>query len=177
MSNYLDLSLESNRLKLIPASLNYAEEMCKEFTSEITKYMWPSAPKSQRDIKNHILFQQKKMEQGEELFLVIKKKDTEEFLGCAGFHQINSQTPELGIWLKKSAHGFNYGFEAINLLKNWAEENINYQYLKYPVARQNIFSRKIAEKMGGKLQDEYIKTNESGQLLDEVEYRFYKVRE
>ncbi len=46
MSNYLDLSLQSNRIKLIPASLIYTEEICTEFTTEITKYMWPSAPKT-----------------------------------------------------------------------------------------------------------------------------------
>lgn len=176
MPNYLHLTLQSERLQLIPVSLKYAEDLCKEFDSEITEYLWPSAPKTQEEISKHITEQQSKMQAGKEIALVIVNKANQDFLGYAGLHQANSKTPELGIWLKKTAHGFHYGFEAMNLLKTWAETNLNYDYLKYPVVRQNIPSRKIAEKMGGIIEDEYIKTSEAGKLLDEVEYRFYGVK-
>ncbi|WP_230305160.1 GNAT family N-acetyltransferase, partial [Legionella pneumophila] len=137
--------------------------------------MWPSAPKTQEEINQHISEQQIKMQEGTEIALVILNEENQAFLGYACLHQANTKTPELGIWLKKSAHGFHYGFETINLLKTWAETNLVYDYLKYPVVRHNIPSRKLAEKMGGIIQDEYIKTSESGKLLDEVEYRFYGV--
>jgi RimJ/RimL family protein N-acetyltransferase len=107
---------------------------------------------------------------------LIIKKDSCEFLGYISIHQVNSKTPELGIWLKKDAHGFHYGYEALNLLKNWAEHRLHYEYLKYPVVKINIASRKLAEKLGGCIEDEYIKMSESGNELDEVEYRFYKNR-
>lgn len=175
MPNYLHLVLKSERLQLIPISLNYAEELCKEFTAEITEHMWPSAPKTQEEINQHISEQQIKMQEGTEIALVILNEENQDFLGYACLHQASTRTPELGIWLKKSAHGFHYGFEAMNLLKTWAETNLVYDYLKYPVVRQNIPSRKIAEKMGGIIEDEYTKASESGKLLDEVEYRFYGV--
>lgn len=129
--------------------------------------MWPSAPKSQEEIDHHILLKQKQMENGEEIALLIIKKDACEFLGYISIHQVNSKTPELGIWLKKSAHGFHYGYEALNLLKNWAEHHLHYNYLKYPVDKKNIASR---GKLGGRIEDEYIKMSESGNELDEVEY-------
>ena len=173
MSNYLHLILESERLQLIPVSLKYANDLRKEFTAETTEHMWPNAPKTQEEINQHIAEQQNKMQMGVEIALVIVNKANQNFLGYASLHQANSKTPELGIWLKKSAHGFHYGFEAMNLLKIWAETHLIYDYLKYPVVRHNIPSRKLAEKMGGIVEDEYIKTSESGKLLDEVEYRFY----
>ena len=114
------------------------------------------------------------MQNAEKISLLIVDKDSEEFLGYISIHQVNTKTPELGIWLKKSAHGYNYGYEALHLLKIWAETNLHYDYLKYPVDKQNIPSRKLAEKLGGRIEDKYIKTSESGNLLDEVEYRFYK---
>ncbi|MDP1603846.1 MAG: GNAT family N-acetyltransferase [Legionella sp.] len=173
MLDYLQLTLESKRVKLIPISRKYAKDICREFTAEVTQYMWPSAPKTQTEINQHILDQRLKMQNEEEIALIIAEKSSLEFLGYTCLHKADSKTPELGIWLKKGAHGFNYGFEALNLLKTWAETNIEYDYLKYPVVRTNIPSCKIAEKMGGIIKDEYFKTSESGKLLDEVEYRFY----
>lgn len=149
MPNYQHLTLKSERLQLIPVSLKYSEDLCKEFTAEITEHMWPSAPKTQKEINQHISEQQIKMQAGTEIALVIINKENQDFLGYACLHQANTKTPELGIWLKKSAHGFHYGFEAMNLLKTWAETNLAFDYLKYPVVRHNISSRKLAEKMGG----------------------------
>ncbi|HRD71299.1 MAG TPA: GNAT family N-acetyltransferase [Legionella sp.] len=173
MPNYLLLTLKSERLLLLPVSLKYSEDLCKEFTAEITEHMWPSAPKTQEEINQHISEKQIKMQAGTEIAFVIVNNADQSFLGYASLHQANTRTPELGIWLKKSAHGFHYGFEAMNLLKTWAENNLVYDYIKYPVVRHNIPSRKIAERMNGVIEDEYIKASESGKLLDEVEYRFY----
>ncbi|MEH2435865.1 MAG: GNAT family N-acetyltransferase [Nostoc sp.] len=83
-------------------------------------------------------------------------------------------TPELGIWLKKSAHGHGFGREAIHVLKDWVDKNLEYNYLSYPVDKRNIPSRKIAESLRGKIFREFQQINKSGYLLDEVEYRIYK---
>ena len=172
--DFTQLCLIAKRIKLIPIDMRYAKEICKNFTAEITVHMWPSAPKSQAEINQHILNKQNEMQNGEEIALLIIDKITDEFLGYASLHLVKSMTPEMGIWLKKAAQGHQYGFEALNLLKTWAETNLSYDYLKYPVAKQNFASRKLAEKLGGTVAAEYIKTSESGNLLDEVEYRFYQ---
>ena len=174
MTDYLQLKIISDRLKLIPISLSYAHDICEHFTAEITRYMWPSAPKTQEEINTHIFIKQREMKNGEEISLLIVKKDSDEFLGYLSLHRVNSKTPELGIWLKKNAQGAGFGYEALNQFKAWIESNLTYDYLKYPVDKKNIPSRKLAEKLGGKIEDEYAKISESGNVLDEVEYRFYK---
>jgi RimJ/RimL family protein N-acetyltransferase len=154
--------------------MEYANAICINFTAEITRYMWPSAPKTQEEINQHILLKQSQMKNGEEISMIITDKESGEFLGYASIHQVNSKTPELGIWLKKEAHGHHYGYEAMLMLKTWLSDNLQYDYIKYPVDKNNIPSCKIAEKMGGKVEDRYIKISESGNKLDEIEYRFYK---
>jgi hypothetical protein len=46
--NLLDITIETKRLLLKPISYNYVDEIFKEFTSEITKYMYPK-PASNMD--------------------------------------------------------------------------------------------------------------------------------
>lgn len=174
MPNFTDLILISPRITLTPVTPKYAKDICTHFTPEVTRYMWPSAPKSQEEINQHISHKQIQMQKGEEIALVIAAKDTNEFLGYISVHKVNSSTPELGIWLKQEAQGHRYAYDAMSLLKNWLEQHLTYDYLTYPVDKKNLPSRKLAEKLGGIVEAEYIKTSESGNLLDEVEYRFQK---
>ena len=103
---------------------------------------------------------------------VIIDKETGEFLGCCGLHGKNNvRTPELGIWLKKDAHGKKLGREAIKTLCYWAVKNIDFEYLIYPVDRANISSCKIPEYLGGIIFDEKKVENMSGNILDEVVYK------
>lgn len=51
----------------------------------------------------------------------ITHKETAEFLGIAGLHNLNSAAPELGIWTKISSHGNHYGKEAIGGLIEYAK--------------------------------------------------------
>ncbi len=178
-TNGVDLSqiqLEGEKLLCKTVCMEYAEDICKNFTAKVTKWMWPSAPKTQAQINQHILEQQEAMSKGEELALLVLKKETQEFLGYIAIHALNTATPEMGIWLKEEAHGQGYGFEALSLLKNWANENLSFDYLKYPVEKNNIASQALSEKLGGKVEAEYIKKSEDGRILDEVEYRLYKFR-
>lgn len=41
-----------------------------------------------------------------------------------------------------------------------ASAYVEYKYLKYPIDKANIPSQKLAEKLGGKVEDEYITTSE-----------------
>jgi [ribosomal protein S5]-alanine N-acetyltransferase len=108
------------------------------------------------------------------LVLAILEEEKSEFLGLAGLHNIKSKTPEIGIWIKKSAHGNKYGLEAITAFIHWAKTNIDYTHLRYPVDKRNIASRRIPEMNGGIIMKEYKKINQRGFELDEVEYWIYK---
>lgn len=170
----LKVIIESERLRLVPTSEKYAEEIFKEFTPEITEFMYPKSPKRIEETLAFIRSSIEKMNEDEELQVVILDKKTGEFIGHGGLKGLKSAAPEPGIWIKKGAFGHKYGREAVRALKEWAEHNLRYKYLVYPVAKKNIPSRKIAESLGGVVEREMKKTNMSGNILDMVEYRIYK---
>ncbi|MCG6134729.1 MAG: GNAT family N-acetyltransferase [Nostoc sp. LLA-1] len=174
MINLLNLEILTQRLLLRSISLQYQADIFREFTEEITTYTYPRVPKSISETELFINESLREMASGDNLIVVILKKDAQEFLGCSGIHNLNSKYPELGIWLKKSAHGNRYGLETITALKDWAERNLDYEYLIYPVDKANIPSRKITEKLGGQIVKEYEKTNLSGKTLHLLEYRILK---
>jgi RimJ/RimL family protein N-acetyltransferase len=167
-------SITTERLLLVPLSQEYAHVIFDNFTHEITTYMFPAAPKRIDDTLAYINEQLPKIQSGENFHVVILEKTTQKFLGGAGISTLTSATPELGIWIKKTAHGHHYGREAIHGLKQWADAYLTYDYLIYPVDKRNIPSRKIAESLGGVIAKEYKKENMSGKLLDEIEYHIYK---
>lgn len=167
----MNISIQTDRLSLVPISRDHAQDIFREFTKEITTFMYPKPADKIEDTYQFIDDAIKKNDGDEQLQMVIFNKETKEFLGCAGLHSINTRTPELGIWVKKSAHGFGYGREAMSGLEKWAQENLDFDYIKYPVDKRNIPSRKIPESLGGVVALEFKQKNMSGDELDEVEYR------
>jgi [ribosomal protein S5]-alanine N-acetyltransferase len=173
-SNLLQVKISSNRLILRAIAVDFQEDIFREFTEKITIYMFPRSPGNISDTKLFITESLKKMIRGDEIILVILEKKSQEFLGCTGIHKLKSDSPEIGIWLKKSAHGYGYGLETVTTLKEWADENLDYEYLIYPVDVANIPSRRIPERLGGESFREYDKVNLSGRVLHLLEYRIPK---
>ncbi len=170
----LNVTIETERLLLVPISVKYSQEIFKEFTPEITRFMYPKSPEKIEETMAYILDRTERMKKGEEIVITILDKNTKEFLGGSGLHHLNTRVLEFGIWIKKDAHGHKYGQEAIAGIKKWAEDNLEFDYFIYPADRENIASRKIAESLGGKVHKEYKQESLSGTLLDEVEYRIEK---
>ena len=107
-----------------------------------------------------------------ELVCVVLEKEQKTFLGCCGLHARPSwPEPELGIWIKASAHWYGYGREAVQTMAHWAFHHLNSTSLIYPVDRQNNPSRNIAESLGGVVTAEKKVLTQRGTLLDEVVYR------
>lgn len=162
--------IETERLLLEPVSIDYTEQMLQELTDEITRYMAIYSPKSIDEEVDFVNRSLDKMRKGIEFTAVILDKNTREYLGGAGIHHIDTKTPEFGVWTKKSAHGKKIGREAVTGLKTWADKNLDYDYLIYPVHKDNIPSRKIAESLGGVVMSSEIKITPWGKKLDEVIY-------
>jgi len=172
--DFTELTIETDRLRLSPISDQFREERFQEFTAEIAEFMYPKPHDTIDGIDEWTTKSRIKMKKGEDYTVMVLRKDTREFLGCGGLHNPHTKHPELGIWIKKLAHGNNYGREAVTALKNWADEHLDYEYITYPVDKRNIASRKIAESLGGKIGKEYRQKNIAGKELDEVEYWIYK---
>lgn len=173
MRDFTNIFIETPRLLLIPISSQYREDIFREFTKDITKFMFPQPNKDIAEVDKFIQESQKEMKKGTNMQMVLLDKETKEFLGCPGLHHIDRKDPEMGIWIKKSAQGNKYGQEAMLALKQWADEHLDYEYIIYPVAIKNIASRKIPELLGGEVVREYIGENQLGEKMEEVEYRIY----
>lgn len=164
--------IAGERIRLVSVSDKFAQEIFQEFTSEVTRFMFPKPPDKFEETVEFISHCRAGMRAGNDLVLVILLKQTDEFLGCCGLHvKDNVRQPELGVWLKMGAHGHGYGRKAITLLVEWAKTHIDLDGFVYPVDRQNIASCKIPESLGGKIIEEVQKTSLSGHILDEVVYR------
>ncbi len=95
MENIQDIIIETERLLLVPTTQEHAHEIFKEFTDEITKYMFPNSPKEINETQAWIGDVIKRRAAGEELQMTILDKNTKEFLGNVGLHGIKEAIPEL----------------------------------------------------------------------------------
>ena len=173
MISPMDVVIETERLRLVPASEEFAETIFREFTATITEFMFPKPPVEIEETLTFIRGARERMQAGRDLECAILLKQTDEYIGGGGLHHLERDTPELGIWIKKAAHGHAYGREAVTALARWAFENLKVCHLIYPVDRQNIPSRKIPESLGGRIEAEYRFTNQSGRELNLLVYHIH----
>ncbi|VAW98709.1 hypothetical protein MNBD_GAMMA19-1505 [hydrothermal vent metagenome] len=164
--------LNSRRLMLAPVSRAFAEDIFKEFTADITRYMRPKPARHIDEICRFIDVSVEKMNAGDQLVMAILDAETVQFSGVCAIHgKEQGITAELGIWLKKSAQGKSLGREAIALLVQWAKYNLALSHLIYSVDKNNIPSRKIAESLGGVVVSEGQRKSQSDRHLDELVYQ------
>jgi [ribosomal protein S5]-alanine N-acetyltransferase len=164
------LTIETERLRLVPASTHYAEQIFLEFREPITAYLNHAPPESVDIVKKRIQDRETQIKSGSQLFMVVLRKDSSEFFGCFALEDLHQTNPELGGWLKQSAHGNRYGQEAAAALQQWADKNLQHDHVVWPCAAMNTPSRKLAESLGGKVCREYEKKTASGNVFPYVEY-------
>ncbi|MBN2795197.1 MAG: GNAT family N-acetyltransferase [Clostridia bacterium] len=167
------LTLTTERLFLRAISEEDIEPVFKNFTKDIATYMGPQPSEDISGVYTFVKSSLTGLKEGTNLQMVILRKETEEFLGCVGLHDLN-QDPELGLWLKKEAHGNGYGLEAISSVIQWARASIAFDHLKYPVDQRNAPSKRIPEYFNGKIVNRYKEKNMAGEVLDLLEYWIYE---
>ena len=180
--NIQELQIETPRLLLVPTTEQYAQEIFQEFDQETTKYMMPISPENIEETLQWIVSALEKRKNNEELQMTFLDKTSKEFLGNVGLHKIKTSTPELGIWIKKSAYGKKLWREAVGALVDRANANLDFEYMTYPVDQRNIASRKIAESFGGVVEKDeqgneiviYEQSLDPNKILQAVVYRIYK---
>jgi ribosomal-protein-alanine N-acetyltransferase len=171
-ASLLDVSISGERVRLVPTTHEHAESIFREFTEEITRFMYPRPAARIEETLEFIESSRERMAVGANLQLTILSRETGEFLGCCGLHgESNPKSPELGIWVKRAAHGRGYGREAIAALVGWASDNLVVGHILYPVDRNNLASRKIPESLGGTIVAEKSDVGHGGNPLDLVIYR------
>ncbi len=169
-----EIQIETDRLRLLPISMDFAGDLFREFTPEITRFMFPKPPDEIEDTYQFIQQSKFCMEKELDLVMIITDRSGSGFIGCCGLHKIHTPHPELGIWIRTGAHGNGYGYESVAAMVRWAEQELDYEYLIYPVDERNTASRRIPKRLGGQAFRAYEKKNESGNLLRIVVYRIFK---
>jgi [ribosomal protein S5]-alanine N-acetyltransferase len=159
------------RLRLTPVVEDDAEDIFREFTPAIATYMIPSPPDS--ILGTHAFVEQTKGRRvgDRELIVTLRTREEARFVGVVGLHALAvPKRAEIGLWLAADTHRKGLGFEGCSALLAWAEECFDLDVVEYPVDRRNIASRKLAEKLGGRITDERRQATQSGAVLDEVVY-------
>lgn len=146
MNSLQKIVIETPRLKLIAINHNFAQDIFDNLTFKITRYMFPLPAKQIEETIKFINSSMEKQTKWTDIIIIIIDKKTWEFLWWSWAHNLNSPTPELWIRLKEAAHWKKYWSETIWWLIKRINENYNYEYLIYPVDKDNIPSRKLAEK-------------------------------
>jgi RimJ/RimL family protein N-acetyltransferase len=171
--DFSQLRINSPRLLLVPSTGQFSSDTFKEYTEEIARYMYQKPYESEESARKTLSEVFEKMKLGSIISLTLLDKDSEEFIGRASLLEVDTETPEIGIWIKKSAHRKGYAREAIGVLIDWVDKNIDYKYLRYPVDKRNPRSAEIAKSLGGVIGKEYKTENWAGEL-DDIEYWIYK---
>ncbi len=170
MPDLTTLRIESERLLLVPISMEYKEDVFREFQEPVTRFMYPRAPEKIEETEQFIAKSVNELRDGTNCQLVILNKTTNEFFGGIGYHKVRTATPEVGLWVKQSAHGHHYGREAMHALVDWIRSQRSFDHIVYDVATENIASRKVAESLGGTVAKEYEKTMQSGRTYHMLQY-------
>ena len=146
----MEILIRSARLQLRPFKMADAEEIFACITPAIARFMQWEPPRSLSEYKAH---REARLQANDPsvFSFVVRGNETMECLGIAGLEDADQPSPELGIWLKEGAHGHGYGREAVQAVAEWAAKHLAKTSFLYPVAVQNIASRRIAEKLGGEI--------------------------
>jgi RimJ/RimL family protein N-acetyltransferase len=141
--------IESPRLQLSQFQITDAEEVFACITPTITRFMrWDPPTWSEYVARCE---QRLRASNPNILSFVIRRRDSNECLGMAGLEGSDRPSPELGLWIKESAHRQGFGREVVAALAGWAHKNLGKESFIYPVAVQNTASRRIAEGFQGKI--------------------------
>src|SRR5579871_2501010 len=135
--------IESPRLQLSQFQMIDAQEVFGCITPAIARFM-PWEPPSWSE---YVARCEKRAQAPDpnSFSFVIRRVDNGECIGMASFERADSVSPELGLWLKESAHGQGFGREVVAALIEWGHGTLGKESFLYPVAVQNTASRRIAE--------------------------------
>ncbi len=166
-----DIQFSSDRLSYLVVNDSFKEDIFRELTPTVAKFL-PFIPTGKiEDTQGFIDYSLGVLDQGTDITLVAVDKETKEFIGCCGIHDVNEESISLGIWLKESAFGKGYGQELITALETYVNENLTVDYLIYNVEKNNHGSIKIAEKLGYIYHSDFVRNISEKKILNMLQYR------
>ena len=142
--------LRSARLVLHRTRSDDADELFDALTPAVARFMAWDAPESRAVHRARVRARAASGDRSEVHF-VIRRRVDDECLGAAAAEALDADHPEIGLWLRESAQGRGYGTEAVRALLTWAGERTGRTSFAWPVARGNVPSVRLAERLGGRI--------------------------
>lgn len=156
--------IKSARLLLSEFQITDAEEVFACITPSLTRYMRWEPPSWSEYLAR--CEKQVQVPEPNTFSFVIRRRDNMECLGRAGLEECEMESPQLGLWIKESAHGQGFGREVVEAVAEWAHKTLRKGSFIYPVAVQNTASRRIAERLHGEIIE-----NRTSPKYDSVVYK------
>ena len=148
-----EVEIVSTRTVAKPFTPEDATEVFDCISPRITRLVTWEPPATLADFEDVWRTWLPSIEDLSDLHLVARNRRDDRCLGIVGLHALQSGRPELGIWLRQDVHGMGFGRELIGAARAWASENVPVEYFEYPVAEENLASRRIAEAYGGRIAE------------------------
>lgn len=145
----LPLEIRTPRTIITSFTPSDADALFACITPTLTRFMsWepPATPAAFAEVWREWL---ERAQAGLEMQLIVRAAADGTFIGIVGLHDMPCDTPELGLWIREDRHGQGFGAEALAAVVAWATHTLQPRAFVYPVAEQNIASRRLAERLGG----------------------------
>jgi len=149
MKNIKNITIETERLLLVPTTKAYATEIFNEFNEEVTKDMRFAPSKNIEETEKNIQEAIQKMNEGIVKDFIVLEKATKEFIWRITLTNIHTVTPIIGLRVKTGSQGKWYGKEMVKTTIDWAQKNVHFEYITYKVNSENFRSIKVIERIGG----------------------------
>lgn len=168
----MEFRIETERLFITSFDFCYLEDIFNSFSDEIVMYQYPDSFADLATANKTFSRFACEMEDGKMLELVILSHE-KEFLGCLEVLGLKEKYPELGIWLKKDAHGEGYGYEALHAVINYLCSVEKYAKFIYEADIRNEQSIGLVRKFTHELGEVRDVVTESGKKLRLQVYYIY----
>lgn len=174
---YQGIQIDTDRIYIRPISIQDKEEISKNYTQEIARYMYYKACESLEDAENIIHKSLEWMQHWDRIVFSIFNKSNNEFLGCCGIFKLDTTTPELWFtWIKKNSQQQWYITEVATEVLKWLCLNIDFSYLYTFLDERNSIGIEIIKWLGWIVWEKLppMESQDPTKLLYVVEYRLYR---
>jgi RimJ/RimL family protein N-acetyltransferase len=147
----LRVALETQRLLLEPVSVSHAPGLYDAVVSsrpELLPWMpWAREPTLEGNL-TMALRDEKAWDEGRVYRFAVLERESDQVLGVAGLNREGEDVAELHYWIRTSHAGRGLTTEAGRTLVGWARDELHLGRLTLWAGRDNLASRRVAEKLG-----------------------------